>query len=225
MTTKKGAKSAAAPKKKKVQDCASALASLGDLSDQCAATAIDLSGQYPPIQVMDSILKDCTSCEKLSLSTNNIDRIQNLSDTMPLKILSVGRNGIRKLDGIQPVAGTLEQLWISYNAIERLEGIECLQKLNVLYMSNNKISDWQEIDRLSCLPHLSDVLFIGNPLYKRYQKKNNLAEYTQEMMKRLPHLKKLDGTILQATLTDEEDEEENNGDDTTNQGREGLENE
>ena len=224
MTTKKATKGTTAPKKKKIQDCASAMSNLGDLSDQCA---IDLSGHYPPIQVMDGILKDCSSCEKLSLSTNNIDRIQNLSDTMPLKILSVGRNGIRKLDGIQPVAGTLEQLWISYNAIERLEGIECLQKLNVLYMSNNKISDWQEIDRLSSLPHLSDVLFIGNPLYKRYQKKNNLAEYTQEMMKRLPHLKKLDGTILQAALTDENEEaeeEERYGNETTNQEREELEN-
>lgn len=206
MTMKRGTTSAAAPKKKKVQDCASAL------SDQCAATEIDLSGHYPPIQVMDGILKDCSCCEKLSLSTNNIDRIQNLSETMPLKILSLGRNAIRKLDGIQPVAGTLEQLWISYNAIERLEGVECLQKLNVLYMSNNKISEWQEIDRLSSLPHLSDVLFIGNPLYKKYQKKNNLAEYTQEMMKRLPHLKKLDGTILQAAQ-DEDDEEEKEQDD------------
>ncbi len=32
----------------------------------------------------------------------------------------MGRNLIKKLDGVEPVAATLQQLWISYNSIEKL---------------------------------------------------------------------------------------------------------
>ena len=37
-----------------------------------------------------------------------------------LKTLSLARNLIRKIEGLEPVAGTLEQLWLSYNQLERL---------------------------------------------------------------------------------------------------------
>lgn len=41
-----------------------------------------------------------------------------------LEKLSLGRNVIKKLDGLDPVAGTLQQLWISYNQIEKLVHFE-----------------------------------------------------------------------------------------------------
>lgn len=41
-----------------------------------------------------------------------------------LEKLSLGRNVIKKLDGLDPVAGTLQQLWISYNQIEKLVRFE-----------------------------------------------------------------------------------------------------
>ena len=182
-------------KKRRVQDCTSALRTLG-LMDDTSCGHIDLSGQYPPIAIIDPCFSSFQSCHTLSLSSNNIDKIQNLSSSMPLKILSLGRNIIKKLDGVQAVAGTLEQLWISYNAIDKLNGIEELVHLKTLYISNNKIAEWEEIDRLSGLPALIDVLFIGNPIYSKYKKANSLSEYKEEMVKRLPHLKKLDGRIL-----------------------------
>jgi dynein light chain 1 len=194
-------------KKKSVQDCASALKALG-LLDDTSCDHIDLSGQYPPISIMDPCLGLFHSCHTLSLSSNNIEKIQNLSSSMPLKILSLGRNTIKKLDGVQAVAGTLEQLWISYNAIDKLSGVEQLVRLQTLYMSNNKITDWEEIDRLSGLPELTDVLFVGNPIHSKYKKANNLSEYKEEMMKRLPHLKKLDGRILAQQDPEEQATEE-----------------
>lgn len=45
-----------------------------------------------------------------------MERLKNL------KILSLGRNNIRELNGIEAVGETLEQLWISYNQIEKLKG-------------------------------------------------------------------------------------------------------
>ena len=77
------------------------------------------------------------NCEKFSLSTNMISNINNLQAFKSLRILSLGRNIIKSLQGIEGAAETLEQLWISYNQIDRLKPIRSLQKLKVLYMSHN----------------------------------------------------------------------------------------
>ena len=38
-----------------------------------------------------------------------------------LKILSLGRNQIRRFQGLEDIGQTLEELWISYNNIEKLD--------------------------------------------------------------------------------------------------------
>ena len=65
-----------------------------------------------------------------------------------LKILSLGRNNIKSLTGLEAVGDTLEELWISYNFIEKLKGINVLKKLKVLYMSNNSVKDFGEFVKL-----------------------------------------------------------------------------
>lgn len=62
-------------------------------------------------------------CRHLSLSTNNIEKISNLVGLENLKILSLGRNIIKKLEALDPVAPTLEELWISYNLLEKFVGL------------------------------------------------------------------------------------------------------
>jgi hypothetical protein len=39
-----------------------------------------------------------------------------------LQILSLGRNLVKKIEGLEPVADTLEELWLSYNQIDKLVG-------------------------------------------------------------------------------------------------------
>ena len=56
----------------------------------------------------------------LSLSTNSIEKIGGLAGMGALQTLSLGRNVIRKVEGLEPVADTLQQLWLSYNLLERL---------------------------------------------------------------------------------------------------------
>lgn len=43
-------------------------------------------------------------------------------------------------------------------------GIEKLTALRVLWMSNNKVKDWAELDRLVGNSHLEELLLLGNPL-------------------------------------------------------------
>ncbi|EPY34235.1 dynein light chain 1, axonemal [Strigomonas culicis] len=149
-----------------------------------------LIGMLPPITKMDKEITTLKECTHLGLSTNAIEKIgPGLKELKKLKILSLGRNNIRKLEQLD--IPQLEQLWISYNKIDKLTGLDKLKSLKILYASNNLISSWMEIDRLAnqC-PDLVDVLFINNPI------SNNATsnqEYRYMMLQRLPKLIRLDG--------------------------------
>lgn len=149
-----------------------------------------LIGMLPPITKMDKEVTTLRECVHLGLSTNAIEKIgPGLKELKKLKILSLGRNNIRKLEQLD--IPQLEQLWISYNKIDKLTGLDKLKNLRVLYMSNNLINSWTEIDRLAnqC-PELVDVLFINNPIANNAPSNQ---EYRYMMLQRLPKLTRLDG--------------------------------
>ena len=79
------------------------------------ATEVKLICQVPPIDRMDESLNQLEQCTKLSLSTNQIDRIIALPKLKNLKILSLGRNNIKRIMALEDVGQTLEELWLSYN--------------------------------------------------------------------------------------------------------------
>ncbi|XP_017664255.1 PREDICTED: dynein light chain 1, axonemal-like isoform X6 [Lepidothrix coronata] len=182
-----------------------ALAKWEEKNGQKASEAkeVKLYGQVPPVEKMDESLSTLVNCEKLSLSTNCIERIANLNNLKNLRILSLGRNNIKNLNGLEAVADTLEELWISYNLIEKLRGIRVMRKLKVLYMSNNLVKDWAEFVRLAELPLLEDLVFVGNPLQEKYASSDQKNSWIEEATKRVPKLKKLDGTLV---VKEEEEE-------------------
>ena len=155
-------------------------------------THVKLYCQMPPINKMDSSLSTLAACERLALSTNNIDKINPLTGLTNLKILSLGRNSIKKIEKLEDIAGTLEELWISYNQISTLDGIGSLPNLEVLYLGNNTIKHWTEVDKLRDLPKLRDLLLFGNPIYDEFDK----AQARIGVIKRLPDLAKLDGDMV-----------------------------
>ncbi|KAJ3195979.1 taspase, threonine aspartase, 1 [Irineochytrium annulatum] len=139
---------------------------------------------------MDASLAQLAKCEQLGLSTNQIEKISNLNGLSCLRILSLGRNSIKKIEGLDAVSDTLEELWVSYNQIERLNGIECCKKLKVLYASNNKIKLWEGVTPLQSLPLLEDLLLVGNPIEEKCTADGT---WTAEISKKFTSLKKLDG--------------------------------
>lgn len=154
------------------------------------AKEVKLYAQMPPIEKMDASLSTLSACTMLSLSTNCIEKIANLNGLKNLRVLSLGRNNIKNVNGLEAVAETLEELWISYNLIEKLKGVGVLKKLKVLYMSNNAVKAMEEFTRLSDLPALEDLLFVGNPLE---EKQSAEGDWRDVAIKKLPKLKKLDG--------------------------------
>ena len=113
---------------------------------------------------MDESLNTLDVCEKLSIATNEIDRIINLK-IRSVKILSLGRNNIKKIQGLDDIGQTLEQLWLNYNQIEKLDGLKNCVKLHTLFISNNKIKVWDEVAKLAQLPELKNALMMHNPFY------------------------------------------------------------
>ena len=132
-------------------------------------------------------------CEKLSLSTNMIDKMVALPGMTELKILSLGRNNLKKIEKLEDVSGSLEQLWLSYNQIATLDGLSCLTNLTTLYCSNNLIKSFSELEKLKANEKLRDVLFIGNPMYADVASKE---EARIEILRLLPNLVKIDGEFV-----------------------------
>ncbi|XP_051165984.1 dynein axonemal light chain 1-like isoform X2 [Leptopilina boulardi] len=171
--------------------CKDAIRRWEEENEQEASTASEvfISFQWPPIEKMDNSLATLSNCEKISLSTNMIEKIAGISSLKNLKILSLGRNLIKGLTGIEALGETLEELWISYNLIEKMKGIQAMKNLRVLYISNNLIREWNEFSKMAELPNLRELLFVGNPLCEGAEAEG----WRMEVARRLPNLEKLDG--------------------------------
>eukprot|EP00093_Oithona_nana_P008456 08456.XXX_500179_499591_1 [CDS] Oithona nana genome sequencing. len=71
-------------------------------------------------------------------------------------------------------------------------------------MSHNYVREWREFEHLTELPCLEDLVFVGNPLE---EDSVTAQKYTDEVIKRLLFLKKLDGYPVIRELDNDEEEE------------------
>lgn len=156
------------------------------------ASEVKLICQLPPIDKLDDAINQLEACQKLSLSTNAIERMIPLPKLKALRVLSLGRNNIKRIMALEDVGATLEELWLSYNQIEKLDGLQPCVKLQVLYISNNKIKAWDEVSKVAQLPEIKTVLFIGNPIYGDKTREEN-APY---VVKRIPQIETVDGKMV-----------------------------
>lgn len=160
---------------------------------------VGLQFSHPPIKVMSDKLAQLANCKKLMISTNNIEEIGFLPPR--IELLSIGRNMLKKLDKIDRAAATLQQLWMSYNDVKTIGPLVQCKRLRVLYCAFNKLDKVAELDRLSQLQNLEDLVLVGNPLVETISKNKN---YRLEVCKRCKKLSVLDG--VQVTDADRGDE-------------------
>ncbi|GMH73817.1 hypothetical protein TrRE_jg817 [Triparma retinervis] len=130
---------------------------------------------------------------KLYCQIPPITKIGIVLNPPKLRILALGRNAIKKLEKLDELGPTLEQLWVSYNQITNLDGLSELQNLTTLFISNNNIKSWAELDKLAALPALKDILLVGNPIYDSFE----TPELRRvEVLRHLPQLSKIDGQMV-----------------------------
>mmetsp|Transcript_47009 Transcript_47009/g.100603 ORF Transcript_47009/g.100603 Transcript_47009/m.100603 type:complete len:194 (+) Transcript_47009:80-661(+) len=167
------------------------------------AEVVKLLCLSPPIEKMDSSLNQLVCVKHLALSTNCIDKMISLPALKNIEILSLGRNVIKKITGLDEIGATLKELWLSYNSISTLDGLQSCTKLTTLFMSNNKIKDWAELAKLQANPDLTNILLVGNPIYDGLTKK----QARPKVLEQLPKIATLDGALLAGDLGDDEEEE------------------
>lgn len=64
----------------------------------------------------------------------------------------------------------------------------------MLYVSNNRIGSFDEVEKLGTNGALEDLLLIGNPIYDKHEDAAVTgSDYRLQVIKRVPSLKKLDG--------------------------------
>ena len=164
------------------------------------------------IDNLDTGINTLINCRKLSLSSNLITKIPDLN--LPrLEILSLGRNKIKKITGLTFVADTLKQLWVSYNEISSLDGVKDCVKLECLYVGNNLLASYNDLNILSNLTNLRHAVFKGNPFaVEGGNIKNPIdKQYTElipEVKKRIPSLMTLDGELCK--MSDSTDDQQAN---------------
>ena len=145
----------------------------------------------PPWQ--DGSAASLKACERLALSTNQIDRMSSLAGMDNLKVLSLSRNLVKRIEKLEDVSRTLEELWLSYNQISSLDGLVSCTALTTLYLANNRISDWAEVEKLGALPALVDLLLAGNPIMEGAP---DAATARAMVIKRVPQIAKLDNVMV-----------------------------
>lgn len=92
----------------------------------------------------------------------------------------------------------LEALNLDGNKLQDIDrlGVQLRDKLpglTILYLGNNRIREWREIDALKQLK-LKELRLTGNPLCEKY--KQRPEDFVSDVRKRFPKLLKLDGTDL-----------------------------
>ena len=76
------------------------------------------------------VLNSLVKCKKLSLSSNAIDKMINLPNLRNLEILSLGRNMIKKISGLEEVGNSLKELWISYKLYRKIRWVTAMLKID-----------------------------------------------------------------------------------------------
>ncbi len=166
-------------------------------SHQSAVEAehVKLNFTSPPIDKLDAaVISTLQNCRHLSLSTNCIEKMIPITGLKRLEVLSLGRNQIKKIYGLEEIGGSLKELWISYNLIEKLDGIapHCTA-LQVFYIAHNKIKDINELEKIKDLPALNNCVFLGNEFYEKYPTKE---EGRLQVLKKLPKMTMIDNVIV-----------------------------
>ena len=140
-------------------------------------------------------LHTLTGLTRLSLQANRITTIVNLDALTQLQELFLSENGITQLreEGADQQQGcfhtmvNLKILDLSANQLIKLEDLSSnLQSIEELWLNDNKIDNYRQLEHLQCYKTLYSIYLQGNPIYSD-------GQYKRKMLFMLPQLQQIDG--------------------------------
>ena len=116
---------------------------MGGRSRGFKLTHMDTIAEFPSVRVV-------------RLRQSLIRKIRGVGGLARLTSLELYDNRVKRIEGLEPVAGTLTNLDISFNRIRTLEGLGALVNLTSLYVANNRLTEIPEgsLDALTSLRKL-----------------------------------------------------------------------
>lgn len=126
----------------------------------------------------------------LNLFSNRIKKIKSLEKLINLNTLILSFNEIECIEGLPTEGKALKRLDLNHNFIRRIEGLEGKGNLQNLNLTNNWISDINQIEhlRIHC-PQLRELSLKCNPIAAK-------KSYRPTVFQRISGLVKLDAIAL-----------------------------
>lgn len=162
---------------------------LGDWTVHKYLRELNLRGNF--ISKLGTGLLQNKELRILDLSENHISRIENL-DGLQLAMLHMAQNRLSSLEGVAFLSG-LHNLNVRHNSITSISALTAqdVPRLRKLCLSDNRISQISEVEKLQSFECLADLLMDPNPVVE-------LPYYRSQVLHRLPKLRSLDAEPVTA---------------------------
>lgn len=160
-----------------------------------------LNGTLIDWDVVTEFLQKISNLEELYLCLNKYNEVQlNCEKQFPsMKLVHLSGNPITswqefmKIGKVFPNLETLVIVDCEVNSFTSENDFDRMfYKLNTLNLNNNKLTQWDEIDKLRLFPALQDVRVLGLPIYEEYTE----HERRQLLIGRLPNILRLNGSQI-----------------------------
>ena len=137
-------------------------------------------------ELTEAILQQYGELQKLNLSSNGLQNIENISRLNTLEKLNLSNNDLIDIRPLS-VLLSLKELDLSVNRILDASPLKTLTALEVLDLRENAVVSVEGLRGLSSLPQLRSLLLEGNPVC-------DTVGYAASVMLMLPSLREIDGT-------------------------------
>ncbi|KAL4240215.1 hypothetical protein ACF0H5_001009 [Mactra antiquata] len=146
-------------------------------------------------------VSDMSKCKRLSeidLSGNRLTDMSGLRGLPKLNTLNVSNNQLTSLKSMGRLK-SLQDLIASGNHINELSTVPTqLPALEVLELSNNEITDWDEFYYLEEIPTLVELFISGNPFCAQ---DGSMPHYFSAIQAVIPHLEIIDGAHIKKHIS------------------------
>ena len=131
-------------------------------------------------------LAPLTKLDVLDLHSNLISKVENLSTLSELRVLNLAGNQIRRVENIAHLQ-SLTELNVRRNQIENAFELDRLPGLQRIFMSNNAVRTFADVESLFHVRYLMELSLDGNPLAS-----GDPVAYRRGLLDRIRSLRHLD---------------------------------